>query len=93
MIRIVHKSKSHYDIYIGRGSKWGNPFVIGEHGTREEVISKYEEWIRNNPSLLDDLPELKDKVLGCWCAPKPCHGDVLKKLYKEYVTPNPLLKY
>lgn len=47
-MKIVHCKKEPYDIYIGRPGKWGNPFTIGKDGTREEVIVKYEEWIRNN---------------------------------------------
>jgi len=80
---VVHCKKSPYDIYIGRPSKWGNPFAIGRDGSREEVIRKYEEWIRTQPNLMMALPELDGKVLGCWCAPLHCHGDVLVKLLKE----------
>jgi len=83
-MKIVHCKKESYDIYIGRPNKWGNPFSIGKDGTRVDVIKKYEQWIRNNPNLLKDLHELKGKVLGCWCAPKLCHGDILIKLVKEY---------
>jgi hypothetical protein len=82
-MKVVHCKKEPYDVYIGRPSKWGNPFVIGEDGTREEVIKKYEEWIRGRPDLLNDISELKDKVLGCWCSPQSCHGDVLVKILKE----------
>jgi len=82
-IRVVHFKKSKYDIYIGRPSKWGNPFTIGEDGTREEVIKKYRDWITTQPDLLLALPELKDKILGCWCAPKSCHGDVLVDLIRN----------
>lgn len=67
-------------VYIGRPSKWGNPYRIGSDGTRAEVIAKYETWLRGCPDLLADLPELKDKTLGCWCKPLPCHGDVLARL-------------
>lgn len=83
MIKIVHCKREKFDVYIGRPSKWGNPFVIGQDGDREEVIKKYEEWIRNKPELLKDIKELENKVLGCWCAPKACHGDVLKRLLEE----------
>ena len=69
-----------YDVYIGRPSKWGNPFVIGRDGTRADVIRKYEEYILSKPDLLADLHELRGKVLGCYCAPLPCHGDVLLRL-------------
>ena len=80
MTTVVHCHKSKYDIYIGRPSIWGNPFVIGNDGTREEVIEKYRQYILQKPELLNRLPELKDKVLGCWCSPKKCHGDVLVEL-------------
>ncbi len=77
MTRVVHCKKEPYDVYIGRGSKWGNPFIIGQDGNREEVISKYEIYIMSRKDLIDSLPELRDKVLGCWCKPKACHGDIL----------------
>ena len=85
---VVHCRKENYDVYIGRAvrrrrlkaSIWGNPFVIGKDGTRDEVMVKYREWLLGNPELLKKLPELKGKVLGCWCAPEACHGDVLSAL-------------
>ncbi len=80
MTKVVHCKKEKYDIYIGRPSKWGNPFRIGRDGTREQVIEKYRQWIKEQPELLAALPELKDKTLGCWCKPKACHGDVLAEL-------------
>lgn len=46
-------------------------------GSREEVIQKYSDWVKSQPELMARLPELKGKRLGCWCHPKPCHGDVL----------------
>jgi hypothetical protein len=71
-------------VYIGRPSKWGNPFVIGKDGTRSEVIKKYEAWIRNNPDLVEAAKrELKGKDLVCFCSPKPCHGDVLMRIANE----------
>jgi len=80
---IVHCRHAPYDIYIGRPSKWGNPFSIGVDGTREEVIEKYAGWIIEQPHLLNDLHELEGKVLGCWCKPEACHGDILIRLIKE----------
>ena len=91
MIKVVHCKKENYDVYIGRPSKWGNPFTHIKDkktsakyicATRDEAIDKYEEWITKGDGqhLLKDLHELKDKTLGCWCKPKRCHGDVLKKL-------------
>lgn len=78
-IQVVNKYRDEFDTYIGRGSIWGNPFVIGLDGDRDEVIRKYEEYLAANPMLLDRLPELLGKRLGCFCAPKACHGDVLKR--------------
>jgi len=80
MTRVVHCKKESFDVYIGRPSPWGNPFVIGRDGTRIEVIEKYRQWILTQPDLLARLPELKSKTLGCWCSPAACHGDVLVEL-------------
>ena len=65
--KVVNLRNDKYDIYIGRGSKWGNPFKIGLDGTRGEVIKKYEDYILKQPELLEDLDELDGKVLGCYC--------------------------
>ena len=67
-------------VYIGRPSKWGNPFVIGRDGNREQVIAKFEKWILGQPQLLAQLHEIKGKDLVCFCAPEACHGDVLVRL-------------
>ena len=67
-------------VYVGRPSKWGNPFVIGRDGTREEVIAKYVEYLmetEHTTGLLLDIGELRGKDLVCFCAPLPCHADVL----------------
>lgn len=79
--KVVNVREEPYDVYIGRPSKWGNPFK----GSRKEVIEKYENYIRSRPELLDCLPELYGKTLGCWCKPKACHGDVLVKLVQEKI--------
>jgi hypothetical protein len=63
-----------------KGSIWGNPFRIGKDGTREEVIAKYRDYVLSRPDLVAQLPELKGKVLGCWCKPLQCHGEVLAEL-------------
>ncbi len=83
--KVVHCNKEPYDIYIGRPSKWSNPFRIGPDGTRKQVIEKYRQFIKEHPSLLDDLHELKGKVLGCWCKPQACHGDVLVELLETKI--------
>jgi len=68
--RVVHCNKSAYDVYIGRPGKglsgsWGNPFEEGIDGTRKEVIDKYRDWIVQQPELMDLIPSLKGKALGC----------------------------
>ena len=80
LTKVVHCKRELYDVYIGRPSKWGNPFAIGKDGTRQEVIAKYETWVQAQPTLMTALPELRGKRLGCWCSPQSCHGDVLARL-------------
>ena len=58
-------------IYIGRGSPWGNPFIIGKHGDRDDVCDRFEK--ETLPAL--DLEPLRGKDLVCWCKPARCHGD------------------
>ncbi len=79
-MKVVHCKKEPYDVYVGRPSKWGNPYIIGRDGSREEVVRKYRDYIVGNERLLESLPELKGKCLACWCAPLPCHGDILMEL-------------
>ena len=70
-------------IYVGRPNKWGNPFLVGPDGTREEVIEKYRHYINNQCAANQakyDLSELRGKDLLCWCAPLPCHADILLEL-------------
>jgi hypothetical protein len=67
-------------VYIGRGSKWGNPFRIGVDGDRATVIARHEAWLRTQRDLLGALDELRGKDLVCFCAPQPCHGDLLLRL-------------
>lgn len=78
--KVVHCKKESYDVYIGRPSKWGNPYTIGKDGNRNEVIAKYRTYLLGRPDLLRDLPTLRNKRLGCWCSPKPCHGNVLMEM-------------
>ena len=78
--KVVNLRTEPYDVYIGRGSKWGNPFRVGPDGTRAQVIEKYRAWLRFQPHLIGALKELRDKRLGCFCAPLPCHGEVLVSL-------------
>ena len=84
---VVHCKKEAYDVYIGRAvprsglkaSVWGNPFKLGKDGPREEIMAKFRAWLPTQPELMARLPELKGKVLGCWCAPEACHGDILSE--------------
>ncbi len=82
--RVVNKHRHKYDVYIGRGSKWGNPYIMNRDGTREEVIEKYRSYLyTQREDLLFSLHELRDKILGCFCAPNACHGDVLIELLES----------
>lgn len=88
---VVHCKKSKYDVYIGRPSKFGNPFshldgtmALYKVSSRDEAVSKFEEWIRSKPELMKAAKkELRGKILGCWCAPQSCHGDILYKIVNE----------
>lgn len=86
MSKVVHIKKESYDVYIGRPSKWGNPYSHKEGtlaefkvASRKEAIDKYEEYLLQNNELMDSLHEIKGKTLGCWCKPKRCHGEILVK--------------
>lgn len=86
---VVHCERGNYDVYIGEGccpqtgepSSWANWFRVGRDGTREQVIERYAERLHEELALgrihLRDLAALEGKVLGCWCAPEACHGEVL----------------
>jgi hypothetical protein len=83
-MKVVHCKKEPFTIYIGRPSVFGNPFVIGRDGTREDVISKYEIYARQSKEIMSEIERLpEDAILACWCSPKPCHGDILVKIWKE----------
>lgn len=74
-----HKTAPADAVYIGRGSPWGNPFVIGKDGTRDEVCERYAREVL--PHL--DLEPLRGKDLVCFCKPARCHGDDILKALKE----------
>lgn len=88
---VVHCKQQSFDVYIGRGrcpvtdkpGAWGNPFVVGRDGDRKQVIALYRAWLwkqlKADRGLIDRLAQLDGMVLGCWCSPQPCHGDVLVK--------------
>lgn len=88
---VVHCKKERYDVYIGRPSIFGNPFSFKEGtiaqfkvSSREEAVSKFEDWLLAQPELVAKVKaELKNKTLGCWCSPLPCHGDILARVANE----------
>lgn len=67
-------------VRIDRKSVWGNPFLVDDDGTREEVCTNYAElyWPLKR-SLHGHVGSLAGKALGCWCAPAQCHGDFLRE--------------
>lgn len=73
-------------VYIGRRnwyygvdeSGFGNPFIVGRDGNRDEVLEKYKTYLNLNPELIQEAKKLlKGKILVCWCSPEQCHGDIL----------------
>jgi hypothetical protein len=88
MPKVVNIRVEKCEVYIGRGSKWGNPFshipnsnAPFQVDSREDAIRAYADWILNQPELLKAAKiELRNKDLGCYCAPMECHGDILLKI-------------
>lgn len=91
MIKVVNKrthTPSNDDVHIGRPSVLGNPFPMSNESERLEVVEKYREWLRtqyrsSNPAKFEllrlaKLSKTQDINLVCYCAPKACHGDVVK---------------
>jgi len=77
---VVNCRTQQYDVYIGRPSIWGNPYQIGPDGTRDEVLQKFKQYLlegQGREELEPRLDEMVGKRLGCYCAPKHCHGDLL----------------
>jgi len=65
-------------VRVDRNSRWGNPFVLDDDGSRSEVVDAYRDYyLPHKPSLLAKLGDLEGKLLGCWCAPDRCHADIL----------------
>lgn len=82
---VVHCELEPYDVFIGRPSIFGNPFRIGFDGTRQEVITRYENYLYTRPDLIQIIrTQLQGKVLGCYCAPLDCHGDILARIANGY---------
>lgn len=71
-------------VYVGRPSRFGNPFKLDDERDREDVLKKYEEWLLSQPELVAEVKkELKGKHLVCWCAPLLCHADALLRIANE----------
>lgn len=81
--RAVNMRHEPYDVFVARPSRWGNPYREGPDGSLDEVLVKYEAYVRSRPDLMNALPELRGKRLGCWCWPKKCHADVLARMAEE----------
>ena len=68
-------------VRIDRKTEWGNPFEMPDDGSREEVIGKYSKfYLPHKDGLLGRIPSLRGKVLGCWCHPAECHGDIIAEI-------------
>lgn len=78
---VVHCKREAFDIYVGRPSVWGNPFHVTDESQRKQIIQRYRAWFLAQPALVERAKrELRGRRLGCWCAPKACHGDVLAEI-------------
>lgn len=90
--RVVNLRCAVYDQYIGRPSMFGNPYAVGPepckacgkpHSTAELTLPCYRKWLqkqRQDPDFEQEFQKLKGHVLGCYCKPGPCHGDVIVEL-------------
>jgi hypothetical protein len=83
-----------FDVYIGRarrglGGTFGNPYVVGKDGSREEVLRKYRiyfyERLKLDPTFKTSIEELRGKILACWCKPLECHGDTIVEYIEQSV--------
>lgn len=81
--KVVNIMTDRFDVYIGRPTKWGNPFRVGKDGNRKEVIEKFYWYLKDSEYLLNRIPLLVGKSLGCYCKPKPCHGDAIIRVMRE----------
>ena len=90
--KVVNIKYSDYDVYIGRPSKWGNPWSISRYFSREAVCSLHKRWLRGlieapngqkPPTREEIISELKGKRLGCHCFPCQCHGDAYVEICEE----------
>lgn len=86
LAKVVHCRKEPFDVLIDRTTKWGNPFVIGRDGDRQDVCAKHRLWLPQQKHLIASLHELAGKACGCHCKPLECHGDVIVELVNTLVT-------
>lgn len=97
MCTVVNRYKSEYDVYIGRGSIWGNPYshlpetkAIYKVETRDEAVESYRNYlwkqIRSGTITIEMLKSLNGKRLGCFCKPQSCHGDMIAKAVEWVLT-------
>ena len=71
-------------VLVDRTTRWGNTFIIGRDGTREDVVQKYKQDALAKPDYISEVrTTLKGKDLVCWCAPEACHADVLLEIANE----------
>lgn len=88
---LVNRHKGEFDIYIGRGSKWGNPFPVdkAKGHTRQYVVEMYRQYLYDGLESgifeIEDFLELSGLRIGCSCAPLVCHGDVIIEVFNTIV--------
>jgi len=72
-------------VRVDRGTRYGNPFILGEDGDRDEVCDAYRiHYLPHKPSIAERAGELVGKVLVCHCYPERCHAEYLVKLAKDH---------
>lgn len=68
-------------VYVGRPSAFGNPFKVGPGCSNRQAVDKFRDWLFRKPELVAKVRrELKGRELACWCWPRPCHADVLRRV-------------
>ena len=78
--KVVNKYKDRFDVYIGRGSIWGNPYTVADHGRDYAIILHKKKFLLDvyiGAITKEQLLTLTGKTLGCFCKPKSCHGDII----------------
>ena len=88
-----HKDAPPNAIYVGRPTKWGNPFKIGDESyypgtpmTRQDAVDHFRASV--TPEMETEIrQQLRGRDLVCWCAPKPCHADILLEIANDETTP------